>query len=50
MNISDTVWSFLSGVLIIAILVVLARPGSGAAAAVNDVGGALTSLVKASVQ
>lgn len=48
-GLSDTAWSFVAGVLIIAILVVLVRPGSKASTAVNDLSHALQSLVKTAV-
>ena len=45
----DVAWSFLGGALIVAIIYMLARPGSPAAAVISDTGAALTSLVKAAV-
>lgn len=46
---SDDWWAFGSGVLILAILFVLVKPGSNGASAVQDIGKALVSLVAASV-
>lgn len=49
MNLSDTAWSFIGGVLVIAILVVLVRPNSKGPAIISGVGHALAGLVAASV-
>lgn len=49
MGLSDTAWSFIGGILIVAILVVLVRPGSKAADAVKDLSHALQSLVASAV-
>jgi hypothetical protein len=42
----DTIWSLLSGILVITIVYMLVRPGSPAAQAVADVTSALTNLIK----
>lgn len=44
-NISETIWMAIIGILIVAILFMLVRPGSPAAQAVTDVSGALAALV-----
>lgn len=49
MGLSDTAWSFIAGVLVIAILVVLVRPGSKGPDIINGVAHALAGLVAASV-
>jgi hypothetical protein len=46
---SDWIWRIVTGVLILAILYVLVRPGSKAATAVTDIGSAMTHLVTAAV-
>lgn len=46
---ADDWWAFGSGILILAILFVLVKPGSSGASAVQDIGSALVSLVAASV-
>lgn len=43
---SDTLWEFATGAVIVAVIFMLARPGSPAANAIKVVGDALTSLVK----
>jgi len=48
--VSDLVTSVLSGVLIVAIIFVLVRPGSDAGTAVKDVSGALGDIVKSAVR
>jgi hypothetical protein len=47
--ISDSIWRLITGVLILAIIFVLVRPGSEAGTAVKDVGGALQKIVTAAV-
>lgn len=42
---SDLIWRVVAGVLVLAILFVLVRPGSQAGQAVKDLGGAMTKLV-----
>lgn len=42
---TDLAWTLLTGVVIVAILFVLVRPGSTAAQAVTDVGSAMASLL-----
>jgi hypothetical protein len=47
--VSDTIWAALSGAVIIAILFVLVKPGSTAAASVTATGGAIADLLKLAV-
>lgn len=42
----DDIWQFLIGVIIVAIIYMLVRPGAPAAAAVQDVSTALSNLIK----
>jgi hypothetical protein len=42
-------WSLLQGVIILAIIYMLVRPGSAASTAVTDIGGALKNIVTAAV-
>lgn len=42
----DAIWQFLIGVIILAIIFMLARPGSPTAAAIQDVSDALSGLVR----
>lgn len=42
-------WEIISGCIILAIIYMLARPGSPAATAINDVSSALTALVTTAV-
>jgi hypothetical protein len=46
---SEIAWRLVAGVLILAILFVLVRPGSSATKAITDITGALTALVKSAV-
>jgi hypothetical protein len=43
---SDDIWQFLVGVMIVAVVFMLARPGSPAAVAIKDVTTALSGLVQ----
>ncbi len=45
MNVSDTTWSVLTGVLVVALVYMLVRPGSKAATAVTAVSGALGAMI-----
>ncbi len=45
MNVSDTTWSVLTGVLVVALVYMLVRPGSKAATAVTAVSSAMVALV-----
>lgn len=47
--ISETIWRLVTGVLVLAILFVLVRPGSEAGTAVKDVSAALQKIVTAAV-
>jgi len=42
----DDVWQFIIGVMILAIIFMVARPGAPAASAITDVSTALANLVK----
>jgi hypothetical protein len=42
----DDLWQFLIGVVILAIIFMLARPGAPAAAAIQDLSNALSGLVR----
>jgi len=42
----DDIWQFVIGVIIVAIVFMLARPGSPAATAIEDVSKALAGLVR----
>lgn len=46
---SDTIWAILIGVVMLAVLMVLVRPGSPAITAVNTTLDALTALVTTAV-
>ena len=46
---SEIVWRLVGGVLVLAILFVLVRPGSSATKAVTDVTSALSALVRSAV-
>lgn len=43
---NDAIWEFLIGVIILAIIFMLARPGAPAAAAIQDVSNALSGLIR----
>lgn len=43
---SDDIWQFLIGVMILAVIFMVARPGAPAAAAIEDLSNALTNLIK----
>lgn len=43
---SDSIFSLITGVIIIAIIFMLVKPGSQAGQAIIDLSGALTALVK----
>jgi len=47
---SDNIWQFLIGVMILAVVFMVARPGAPAAAAIEDISTALTNLVKTTTQ
>lgn len=49
MGLSDTAWSFIEGILIISILVVLLRPNSKGPAIISGVSHALAGLVASAV-
>lgn len=42
----DTIWQFIIGVMVVAIVFMLVRPGSPAALAIKDVSTALSGLVQ----
>ena len=46
MRASEIAWDFAAGLVTIAIVVALVAPGSTAGAAVRDISGAITSLLK----
>lgn len=43
---NDAIWEFIVGVMILAIVFMLVRPGAPAAAAIQDISKALAGLVK----
>jgi hypothetical protein len=42
----DTIWSMVTGILVIVVVFMLVRPGSPAAKAVADVSNALANMIK----
>ena len=49
MNSSDA-WAFLAGLVILAIVAVLVRPGSKGPQAVKDISGAIVALLRVAVE
>jgi hypothetical protein len=50
MDIADSIWTVLIGVVILAVIFMLARPGSPAGKAITDVTGALAAMISVATQ